>query len=109
MPSHKYLSLQVEFYFSDINLATTGFLYKIMVKDPEGFGKIIHIFMLISLLIRACSSVLYGALIWINFHFWCDPLAFYAASWEVLPNVWFYFILRQLLAHLHITSLSGNF
>ncbi|XP_027118008.1 la-related protein 6B isoform X2 [Coffea arabica] len=28
---------QVEFYFSDINLATTGFLYKIMVKDPEGF------------------------------------------------------------------------
>ncbi|KAL3507027.1 hypothetical protein ACH5RR_032409 [Cinchona calisaya] len=28
---------QVEFYFSDVNLATTGFLFKIMVKDPEGF------------------------------------------------------------------------
>lgn len=31
------LMKQVEFYFSDVNLATTGYLFKIMCKDPEGY------------------------------------------------------------------------
>lgn len=30
----------MEFYFSDINLATTDHLIRIMFKDPEGYGKI---------------------------------------------------------------------
>lgn len=29
---------QVEFYFSDINLATTDQLFRFMSKDPEGYG-----------------------------------------------------------------------
>lgn len=34
--SHKIVN-QVEFYFSDANLATTAFLFKTMLKDPEGY------------------------------------------------------------------------
>lgn len=30
----------MEYYFSDINLATTDYLMRFMSKDPEGFGKI---------------------------------------------------------------------
>jgi La-related protein 7 len=30
---------QVEFYFSDINLATTEHLMKFITKDPDGFGE----------------------------------------------------------------------
>lgn len=30
---------QVEYYFSDINLATTDLLMRSINKDPEGFGK----------------------------------------------------------------------
>lgn len=32
--------LQVEFYFSDINLATTDHLLGFMIKDPDGYGKV---------------------------------------------------------------------
>lgn len=31
--------MQVEFYFSDINLATTDQLFRFMSKDPEGYGE----------------------------------------------------------------------
>jgi len=31
----------VEYYFSDLNLATTDHLMRFINKDPEGFGKII--------------------------------------------------------------------
>lgn len=34
--------LQVEYYFSDINLATTDHLMRFITKDPEGFGKICY-------------------------------------------------------------------
>jgi hypothetical protein len=30
---------QVEFYFSDVNLATTEHLMRFITKDPEGFGE----------------------------------------------------------------------
>ena len=29
----------MEFYFSDVNLATTDHLMKFITKDPDGFGK----------------------------------------------------------------------
>jgi hypothetical protein len=29
----------VEFYFSDVNLATTDHLMRFITKDPDGFGK----------------------------------------------------------------------
>jgi hypothetical protein len=32
---------QVEFYFSDINLATTEHLMKFIANDPDGFGEFI--------------------------------------------------------------------
>lgn len=30
---------QVEYYFSDLNLATTDHLIRFISKDPEGYGK----------------------------------------------------------------------
>lgn len=35
---------QVEYYFSDINLATTDLLMRSITKDPEGFGKSFSIY-----------------------------------------------------------------
>ncbi|GER34192.1 lupus la ribonucleoprotein [Striga asiatica] len=35
--AHQKIVNQVEFYFSDINLATTDQLFKLMIKDPEGY------------------------------------------------------------------------
>lgn len=32
--------VQVEYYFSDVNLATTDHLMRFINKDPEGFGEI---------------------------------------------------------------------
>jgi hypothetical protein len=32
--------LQVDYYFSDLNLATTDHLMRFITKDPEGYGKV---------------------------------------------------------------------
>lgn len=32
-------NFQVEYYFSDLNLATTDHLMRFISKDPEGYGK----------------------------------------------------------------------
>lgn len=41
--------LQVEYYFSDINLATTDHLMRFITKDPEGFGEICYFILWFSL------------------------------------------------------------
>ena len=49
------LFAQVEYYFSDLNLATTDHLMRFIGKDPEGYGKF--------------SLFLYLDLFWFSGHF----------------------------------------
>ncbi|CAA3031420.1 la-related protein 6B-like [Olea europaea var. sylvestris] len=40
--AHQKILSQVEFYFSDINLATTDHLFGFMIKDSDSYGKVLH-------------------------------------------------------------------
>jgi hypothetical protein len=54
--------LQVEYYFSDLNLATTDHLMRFITKDPEGYGKVFQ-------LLSVCSFIWYFIIIFFSLIF----------------------------------------